>query len=112
MHRRLSGAEHPNNSSVSRWRYQKTSGNAEGARWRTDDYRRYVSSVLNQAIKLNDSDLLEIDVQNLLVGVGALKATDHRVVRPTRGDGEEAYSSIRTGRLHATTTEEEEDDWD
>lgn len=67
---------------------------------------------MNQAIKLNDSDLIEIDVQNLLAGVGALKATDHRILRPTRGDGEEAYSGIRTGRLDATTTEEEEDDWD
>ncbi|KAL9131439.1 MAG: hypothetical protein Q9175_006768 [Cornicularia normoerica] len=52
------------------------------------------------------------DLQNLLVGVGALKATDHRVVSSTRGDGEKAYSSIRTGRLNAATAEDDHDDWD
>ena len=59
---------------------------------------------------LNDSDLYKPDLQNLLVGVSALKATDHRVVRSTRGDGEETYSSIRTGTLNATTTEDGDDD--
>lgn len=48
----------------------------------------------------------------MLVGVGALKATDHRVVSSTRGDGDEAYSSIRTGKVNAAIVEEDDDDWD
>ncbi|KAF6233601.1 hypothetical protein HO173_008158 [Letharia columbiana] len=52
------------------------------------------------------------DLQNLLVGVGALKATDHRVVNSTQGDGEVPYSSIRTGNLNAATAEDDDDDWD
>ncbi|KAM0798380.1 thioredoxin-like protein [Usnea florida] len=50
------------------------------------------------------------DLQNLLVGVGALNANDHRVI--TREDKEEPYSSIRTGRLNAATAEDESDEWD
>lgn len=61
---------------------------------------------------LNNSDRLNLDLQSLLVGVGALKATDHRVVSSTRGDGEKAYSSIRTGSLNAATAEDDNDDWD
>ena len=48
----------------------------------------------------------------MLVSVGAVKAKDHRVVGSTRGDGEEHYSSIRTGTLNAPTAENDDDDWD
>ncbi|KAL9066043.1 MAG: hypothetical protein Q9161_007833 [Pseudevernia consocians] len=53
------------------------------------------------------------DLQNLLVGVGALKENDHRVVDSTRGNGDESYSSIRTGKVHATTATaaDDDDDW-
>ncbi len=62
--------------------------------------------------ELNDVDRTAIDLQNLLVSVGALKATDHRVLGPARGDGEQKYNSIRTGKLNGAAAEEEDDDWD
>ena len=71
---------------------------------------RLVSSQCRDELK--DSDSLQIDLQNLLVGVGALKATDHRVAVSMRGDGEDPYSSIRTGKLNAATAEDDDDDWD
>ena len=52
------------------------------------------------------------DLQNLLIVVGALKATDHRVLGPVKGDGEEHYSSIQTGRLNTATSDNDDDDWD
>ena len=55
---------------------------------------------------------LNSDLQDLLVDVGAFKATDHRVVNSTRGDGDEPYRSIRTGKLNATGAEDDDDDWD
>lgn len=48
----------------------------------------------------------------MLVSVGALKATDYRVVGSTRGGGGEPYSSIRKGILNAATAEDDDDDWD
>lgn len=110
MYRRLSRAEHPNNSSISRWRYQKTSGNTEGAWWRTYNHQRYYLSASNAAIRRTTIIDLNVDLQNLLVGVGALKATDHRVVNSARGDGDESYSGIRTGILNAVTAADDDDD--
>ena len=48
----------------------------------------------------------------MLVGVGALSATDHRVISSARGDGDKPYSSIRTGKLNAATAGDDDDDWD
>jgi len=52
------------------------------------------------------------DLQNMLVGVGALTATDHRVINSARGDEDGPYSSIRTGKLNAATAGDNDDDWD
>ncbi|KAK0510300.1 hypothetical protein JMJ35_007694 [Cladonia borealis] len=48
------------------------------------------------------------DLQDLLIGVGAIKANDHRVVSSAQNDREEAYSSIRSG----ATKDNDNDDWD
>lgn len=48
----------------------------------------------------------------MLVSVGALKATDHRVAGSTRSGVAESYSSIRKGILNAATAEDGDDDWD
>ena len=51
------------------------------------------------------------DVQNLLVGVGALKPKDHRIVSSAQTDREDPYRSIRSGNTNAAKAEDD-DDWD
>ncbi|MCJ1456470.1 hypothetical protein MMC28_006831 [Mycoblastus sanguinarius] len=52
------------------------------------------------------------DLQNLLVGVGALKANDHRVVSAAQNDEDQPCSSIRSSKINGAATEDDDDDWD
>ncbi|KAK3172566.1 hypothetical protein OEA41_005890 [Lepraria neglecta] len=61
--------------------------------------------------ELNGQDTTIRDVQNLLVGVGALKPKDHRVVSSAQTDREDPYRSIRSGNINAAKAEDD-DDWD
>ena len=51
------------------------------------------------------------DLQNLLVGVGALKSNDHRVHGFVPTDRVDPYRSIRSGNTDAAKAEDD-DDWD
>lgn len=49
-----------------------------------------------------------VDLQRFLVDVGAVKENDYRVSRPK--DFQPTSNNLRSGQ--ATTTEDEDDDWD
>ena len=53
---------------------------------------------------------LSTDLQRLLIDIGAIKANDHRVLRSDNTEGENVYSSIRSG--HTNDTEGDDDDWE
>ena len=43
--------------------------------------------------------LLPADIQQLLVDVGAVKPSDHRILRANRAEGGSLYSSIRSSHV-------------
>ena len=52
-----------------------------------------------------------LDVQRLLIEVGAVKANDHRLLRSREVEGVDVYSSIRSsGREHPEDADND-DDW-
>ncbi|KAL2037860.1 hypothetical protein N7G274_009334 [Stereocaulon virgatum] len=59
---------------------------------------------------LNGQDTTVRDLQNLLVGVGALKPNDHRVVGFVPTNGDDSYRSIRSGNT-ITAKAEDDDEW-
>lgn len=53
-----------------------------------------------------------IDVEKILVEVGAIKSNDHRIVRSPRHDKETPYSSIRSGKIFTAMADDNNDDDD
>ena len=55
---------------------------------------------------------MNLDLQRLLVEVGAVMPNDHRMIKSERHPNDQAYSSIRSGRQDVSKAGEEDDDWD
>ena len=53
-----------------------------------------------------------VDLEGLLVNVGAVQPNDHRVSGLGEARGETAYSSTRSGKSNNVVVNDDDDDWD
>ena len=55
---------------------------------------------------------LWLDLENLCLNIGALSANDHRLMNASENRQGPLQSSIRSSRMDASTTNEDDDEWD
>ncbi len=71
-----------------------------------------VPKIQFQLLTAASTKLFFPDLQRLFINVGAVKASDHRVLRSDKVEGDNIRSSIRDGHTKVPEDGDDDDDWD